>query len=269
MTKNEISEMEEKKNEILEMINKNDEFYQSDKFIDELIEDSEYFQKKGIENVIGFGIYDKELENKNRFYLYIKWKNNNNIDKSLTVLLMNPSNSFPKDIAEKKKYKPGFDQTIRNLINFANKQKYNQVEVLNTFSHIESNGKDAKKYYKTTYKGSCEDKLNYNIIEKIINNSKEVLVAYGSNIDEGLHNKYLELLKKIKKEKKEKKEKKDIKLYTYAQELTKNGRPRHLSLQSYNNVQNKRLYELKIVEDKYQVQSDRAEFSFISINNQL
>ncbi|MBO7555000.1 MAG: hypothetical protein J6T41_03415, partial [Neisseriaceae bacterium] len=99
--------------------------------------------------------------------------------------------------------------------------------------------------------------------EEIIKNSNELLLAYGSSIDNKLHNRYLELLKNIIKNKK------DIKLYTYAQELTKNGRPRHLSLQSYNNVQNKRLYELKIVEDKYQVQSDRAEFSFISINNQL
>lgn len=238
------------KEEILNIINqmrqdKNDEFSWS-----EPIEDK-YFQKKGIENVQGFGVYDKKLKIENRFCLYIKLGNsdkNNNTNKSLTVLLMNPSNTFPKDIAKQKKCKPGFDQTIRNLITFANEKEYNQIVVLNTFPYIESDSKEANKHYKDN-KNEKPNKLNKKFVEKIINNSKEVLVTYGSSIDNELHNRYLKLLKNIIKDKK------DIKLYTYAQELTKNGRPRHLSLQSYNNVQNKGLYELKIVEDKYQVQA--------------
>lgn len=232
---------------------KNDEFSWS-----EPIEDK-YFQKKGIENVRGFGVYgkkleienvqgfgvyDKKLEIENRFCLYIELENNNT-NKSLTVLLMNPSNTFPKDIAEKKSCKPGFDQTIRNLITFANEKEYNQIVVLNTFPYIESNSNTANKNCKN-------NELNKKFIEKIINNSKEVLVAYGSNIDEDLHNEYLELLKKIKKEKK------DIKLYTYTKNLTKNkNRPRHLSSRSYNRVkdEDKGLFKLEIVEDKYQIQA--------------
>lgn len=217
------------------------------------IKDIDYFKKQNINNITGYGIYEYEYdtEPKNRFCLYIKLGNsnkNNNTNKSLTVLLMNPSNTFPKDIAKQKKCKPGFDQTIRNLITFANEKEYNQIVVLNTFPYIESDSKKANKHYKDN-KNEKPNKLNKKFVEKIINNSKEVLVAYGSNIDEDLHNEYLELLKNIKKEKK------DIKLYTYASELTKgrSPRPRHFSQQSYNNIKNPALYELKIVE-KYQYQ---------------
>lgn len=270
------------KKEILNIINqvvkelkmtqdKNDEFSWS-----EPIEDK-YFQKKGIENVRGFGVYgkkleienvqgfgvyDKKLEIENRFCLYIELENsnkNNNTNKSLTVLLMNPSNTFPKNIAKQKKCKPGFDQTIRNLIEFlikivnqknANK-KYNQVVVLNTFPYIESNSNEANKNCKNNELNEIfinEEFINKEFIKEIINKSKEVLVAYGSCVKKELHKECLKLLK----------DRNDLTLYTYAKNLTKNkNRPRHLSPRSYNRVkdEDKGLFKLEIVEDKYQIQA--------------
>lgn len=241
------------KEEILNIINqvvkklkmtqdKNDEFSWS-----EPIEDK-YFQEKEIENVTGYGIYEYEYEYeydkkpKNRFCLYIKLGNsnkNNNTNKSLTVLLMNPSNTSPDK---------GFDQTIRNLIEFLIKivnqnnanEKYNQAVVLNTFPYINSNSNKANE--------NCKNNdLNKVFITEIINKSKEVLVAYGSCVKKELHEKYLDLLNKN-----------DLTLYTYAKNLTKNkNRPRHLSPRSYNRVkdEDKGLFKLEIVKNKYQIQA--------------
>ena len=218
-----------------------------------------YLKNKEIPDVKGYGVYDAKAEN--RYCLCIDIQNNSN--KSLTTLLMNPSNTFPTEIATMKGIKSRFDQTIRNLIRLAYKKGFAQVIVLNTFPFIEGNSAEANKYYKE-HKSEVSFIHNQNInakfIDTVFNNSTNLLVACGDNVNSELYSEYFEKIKKFKGKKQSK-----LTLYTYAQTkikdnkgkdinpLTIKKRPRHLSLQSESNrtlynraLQNNKLYELDI-----------------------
>jgi len=212
------------------------------------ITDEEYLNaKKNIYNVKGYGIYDSKVEN--RYCLFIELLNNKG-DKTLTTLLMNPSNTFPVDVINKKNVKSRFDQTIRNLIVLANALKYRQVIVLNTFSYIESNSKEANEYCKSNNFLKKDKELNSKFIREVLSSSTDILVACGDNVKSELYSEYFSIIKEIKDKKKEK-----ITLYTYTKELTSKQRPRHLSLQAPQNrtlynkaVESKKLYELVIAD---------------------
>lgn len=217
----------------------------------EPITDKEYLEEKGITNVEGHGIYDADAVN--RYCLCIDIPNSTN--KTLITLLMNPSNTFPPDIAKTKKTKKGqkvksrYDQTIRNLIRLAYVKGYSQIVVLNTFPFIEGNSTNANKY------AQKNKKLNSDFIEKVLNNSFEILVACGDNVKSDLYIEYFNIITGLKD---------NAKLYTYTRgnnklsALTKNSRPRHLSLQSKANrilyeiaLSNNELYELDIVNNHF------------------
>lgn len=234
------------KNDILNIINKLSKY----KFKwSEPITDNKYLEEKGIHDVKGYGIYDAKAEN--RYCLCIDIPNPPN--KSLTTLLMNPSKTFPTNIAEKRKIKSRFDQTIRNLIRLAGVNGFGQVIVLNTFPFIEGNSTEANKY------AHRNKKLNSDFIEKVLNDSTEILVACGDNVEEELYNEYFKIITNIKG---------NQILYTYTcgnnkfSGLTTKGRPRHLSLQSesnrvlYNNaLRNKKLFELDIEKNYFILKS--------------
>lgn len=205
----------------------------------EPITDNDYLEGKGISDVKGYGIYDAEAEN--RYCLCIDIPNNSN--KSLTTLLMNPSNTFPLEIAKTKGIKSRFDQTIRNLIRLASVKGYSQIVVLNTFPFIEGNSTEANKYAQNN------KQLNSDFIETVLNNSSEILVACGDNVKSGLYTEYFNIIAGLKD---------NVKLYTYTQSFTAKGRPRHLSLQSKANrilyeiaLSNNELYELDIVDNHF------------------
>lgn len=228
-----------KKDDILNLINS---IYKHQFEWSEPISDKKYLQKRGIPNVKGYGIYD--VNAKNRYCLCIDIQNHSR--KSLTVLLMNPSTTLPPNIAKRKNKKSRFDQTIRNLIRLAHAKDYSQVIILNTFPYIESDSKKANEYYKK-YKPF---EKNVEFVEKILANSRKVLIACGDKVETNLYDDYIKIIANIKGK---------TKLYTYTTEFTKIGkRPRHLSLQSEANrklyeiaLTNKELFELDIVDNNF------------------
>lgn len=218
--------------------------------------DDEYLNtKKEIYNVKGYGIYDSKIEN--RFCLLIDLPNNSGKD-NLTTLLMNPSNTFPADVDNKKNMKSRFDQTIRNLIVLANALNYRQTIVLNVFSYIEGNSKQANEYCDTNKSKKIFEqnkKLNFKFTEKILSDSTDILVACGDNVKPELYSEYFKIIKRIKDKQQDK-----VSLYTYTKELTSNHRPRHLSLQAPQNrilynqaVSDKKLYELEIADNEFKL----------------
>ncbi|MBR6098616.1 DUF1643 domain-containing protein [bacterium] len=223
-----------------------------------IIDDKYLNKKKYIYDVKGYGIYDSKAEN--RFCLLIELPNNKNKKGVLSTLLVNPANTFPADIVKKKNLKSRFDQTIRNLIVLANAIGYSQIIVINTFPYIESNSKVANEYYKKNKSNNEFFKLNFELVEKILNSSNEILVACGDSIDSNLYSDYFEIIKKIKKNNI------NTKLFTYAKQDTQdckalvNGKPRHLNLQAANNrkqynkaLADKKLCELDIIDNCFQL----------------
>ena len=184
------------------------------------IEDG-YFSKHEID-VKGYGIYENEDYTKPfncRYCLVIELAQNKS-GKILTVLLMNPSKTFPAHNTENGK----FDQTIRNLIILGNKLNYSHIIVLNAFAVIQGNSKTATEYYKSSYRNSPTDKLNRTFINKLLKNDnfKDLLLACGDKIDSELYSFYVDIIREN-----------DVTPWGYS--LTKKQRPRHLSLQSFQN----------------------------------
>ena len=204
----------------------------------------DYFKRKRLNIVAdGYGIYDlKDKKATHRYCLLVDIKDKT--DKTIFALLMNPSNTFAKGLNGTKKSK--FDQTIRNIIKFVSDFGYGHLIVLNAFSLICGNGKSAKEKKKKN-KNSQEEKLNREFIENILKTdiSKELLVACGDGVPADLYEYYFDLIEKNAN---------NLKILTYAKELTKNHRPRHFSLQSSKNREfyNKReLYELEIKDNEF------------------
>ena len=196
----------------------------------ETIENTIAFRKKEkgeIENkieVYGFGIYEgnKCTKGGNRYYLEFNLKNNEiDSQKTMYVLLMNPSNTFPKK---------SIDSTIQNVIRVAYASKeFKKVVILNSFSKICGNGEEAKKYFKRLGNESNHkdvhvqfEKKNKDFVTTILNDVDEILIACGNGVLEEQYQDYLSQLK-------------DKKIWTYSNSLTSNSRPRHLSIQHPEN----------------------------------
>lgn len=196
----------------------------------ETIENTIAFRKKEkgeIENkieVCGFGIYEENqcIKGGHRYYLEFKLKNSEvDSSKTMYVLLMNPSNTFPKK---------SIDSTIQNVIRVAYASKeFKKVVILNSFSKICGNGEEAKKYFKQLENESNHkdvhvqfEKKNKNFVTTILNDVDEILIACGDGVLEEQYQDYLSQLK-------------DKKIWTYSNSLTLNSRPRHLSIRSSEN----------------------------------
>ena len=175
-------------------------------------------EKGEIENkieVCGFGIYEENKCKKggNRYYLEFNLKNNEiDSQKTMYVLLMNPSNTFPDK---------NIDSTIQNVIRVAYALKeFKKVVILNSFSKICGNGEEAKKYFKN--KNVKLEEKNEKLVINFLESVDEILIACGDGVSEEQYQSYLTQLK-------------DKKIWTYANSLTLNSRPRHLSIQHSEN----------------------------------
>lgn len=187
----------------------------------ETIKNTIAFRKKEkgeIENkieVCGFGIYEENKCTKggHRYYLEFNLENNEiNSQKTMYVLLMNPSNTFPDK---------SIDSTIQNVIRVAYALKeFKKVVILNSFSKICGNGEEAKKYFKN--KNVKLEEKNEKIVMNFLESVDEILIACGDGVSEEQYQSYLTQLK-------------DKKIWTYANSLTLNSRPRHLSIQHSEN----------------------------------
>lgn len=187
----------------------------------ETIKNTIAFRKKEkgeIENkieVCGFGIYEENKCTKggHRYYLEFNLENNEiNSQKTMYVLLMNPSNTFPQK---------SIDSTIQNVIRVAYALKeFKKVVILNSFSKICGNGEEAKKYFKN--KNVKLEEKNEKLVINFLESVDEILIACGDGVSEEQYQSYLTQLK-------------DKKIWTYANSLTLNSRPRHLSIQHSEN----------------------------------
>lgn len=187
----------------------------------ETIKNTIAFRKKEkgeIENkieVCGFGIYEENKCTKggHRYYLEFNLENNEiNSQKTMYVLLMNPSNTFPPK---------SIDSTIQNVIRVAYALKeFKKVVILNSFSKICGNGEEAKKYFKN--KNAKLEEKNEKLVINFLESVDEILIACGDGVSEEQYQSYLTQLK-------------DKKIWTYANSLTLNSRPRHLSIQHSEN----------------------------------
>lgn len=187
----------------------------------ETIKNTIAFRKKEkgeIENkieVCGFGIYEENKCTKggHRYYLEFNLENNEiNSQKTMYVLLMNPSNTFPQK---------SIDSTIQNVIRVAYALKeFKKVVILNSFSKICGNGEEAKKYFKN--KNVKLEEKNEKLVINFLESVDEILIACGDGVSEEQYQSYLTQLK-------------DKKIWTYANSLTLNSRPRHLSIRSSEN----------------------------------
>lgn len=189
--------------------------------------------------VNGFGVCDgKDNFEKGSYRYYLEFNNDNNkSNKSLTVLLMNPSDKTYPD--------KHIDNTIKNALRIGFVEKYSKVIILNSFAKICGNGSEAETYYNTMSK---DDKLiedeNKKFVEEILKNADDILFACGSKVSEELYQNYLTILKISNK-----------KIWSYAKDRTKyKNRPRHLSTQSPKNrtrfnefLKKPTKYELKII----------------------
>lgn len=187
----------------------------------ETIKNTIAFRKKEkgeIENkieVCGFGIYEENKCTKggHRYYLEFNLENNEiNSQKTMYVLLMNPSNTFPQK---------SIDSTIQNVIRVAYALKeFKKVVILNSFSKICGNGEEAKKYFKN--KNVKLEEKNEKLVINFLESVDEILIACGDGVSGEQYQSYLTQLK-------------DKKIWTYANSLTLNSRPRHLSIRSSEN----------------------------------
>ena len=213
----------------------------------ETIKNTIAFRKKEkgeIENkieVCGFGIYEENKCTKggHRYYLEFNLENNEiNSQKTMYVLLMNPSNTFPPK---------RIDSTIQNVIRVAYALKeFKKVVILNSFSKICGNGEEAKKYFKN--KNVKLEEKNEKLVINFLESVDEILIACGDGVSEEQYQSYLTQLK-------------DKKIWTYANSLTLNSRPRHLSIRSSEN--RNQFYEfIKNPQKKYLIiKEDNEKFS--------
>ena len=162
------------------------------------------FKNRPVDNEIYTKFYDCHLF---RYLLNCKIEEKDK-EKSITVILLNPS--FADEY--------GLDRTLFNVKKFLKEQtNYSEFNVLNIFPIRTPNSKNLtekmRKYKKLQEK-------NNEFIKKVISESNDVLIAWGSKYHKNAKW-ILDLLK-------------DKAVYTYC--INKDGSPRHFSPQAYNNA---------------------------------
>lgn len=190
--------------------------------------------------VNGFGVCENSKFEKGSYRYYLEFNiDNNKSNKSLTVLLMNPSDKTYPD--------KHIDNTIKNALRIGFVEKYSKVIILNSFAKICGNGSEAETYYNNmTDNDKCIEDENKKFVEEILKNAEDILFACGGKVLEELYQNYLTILKNSNK-----------KIWSYATDRTKSkNRPRHLSTQSPENrtrfnefIKKPTKYELKIIDN--------------------
>ncbi len=151
-------------------------------------------------NVVGWGLYNTQSNELHRYYLYIKLKGNDT-DKILTVLMLNPSNTFP----DREKNTLGeFDATVSNVIKIAQETKYSALEVINLFSYIEGDSKKVtkKEYFTQKNKYYEINKTNNSFLKNLLNSIENpILIAWGEKFKNTTRHKQVKELIEILKTK--------------------------------------------------------------------
>lgn len=194
------------------------------KFIDDVtIDETDERYKNYCQDCEGQNL--RKFRNKSLFRLSLKCIINDKGKEKITVILMNPS--FADEY--------GLDATLNNVKTFLSglkKDNYSEFEVLNIFPIRTPNSKDLlpllEKYdSKRQYRNQNEE----HIIEAL-KNSNKVLVAWGDK-----YHKEAQWIFEYLQEGK-----------IYAYHLNKSGSPTHFSPQTYNRVENKKLFPVKIIQ---------------------
>ncbi len=126
--------------------------------------------------VKGFAYYDCETPKAKsdcyRYYLELEMNNPKN-NKTLVVLMLNPSNTFPAMNGKKSTV----DGTVKNAVRIAYKAGYSKVIILNSFNYIDGNSLTAIKSMKQT-----SNDTNTTIILNVLKEHKELMIAWGTKV---------------------------------------------------------------------------------------
>lgn len=117
--------------------------------------------------------------------------------KTLVVLMLNPSNTFP----EMNGKKSTIDGTVKNAVRISYKAGYSKAIILNSFNFIDGNSLTAIK----AAKQSSND-INTQIISNVLTEHKDLMIAWGTKIRQKDKNIILSSIDKIT----------DLKIYAYA-----------------------------------------------------
>ena len=151
--------------------------------------------------VNGFAYYDCETPKAKsdcyRYDLELEMNNPKN-NKTLVVLMLNPSNTFP----EMNGKKSTVDGTVKNAVRIAYKAGYSKVIILNSFNYIDGNSLTA---IKTTKQSSTE--INTKIISNVLTEHKDLMIALGTKVRQKDKNSILSSIWDIVT---------DLKIYAYA-----------------------------------------------------
>lgn len=127
-------------------------------------------------NVNGFAYYNcenpKAKTDCRRYYLELDIEKAEQ-NKTLVVLMFNPSNTFP----EMNGKKSTIDGTVKNAVRIAYKVGYSKVIILNSFNFIDGNNITAMKSAKET-----TDEVNAQIISYVLTEHKDLMIAWGTKV---------------------------------------------------------------------------------------
>lgn len=127
-------------------------------------------------NVNGFAYYNCENPKAKtdccRYYLELNIEKAEQ-NKTLVVLMLNPSNTFP----EMNGKKSTIDGTVKNTIRIAYKAGYSKVIILNTFNFIDGNSITAMKSAKET-----SNEISIRIISNVLTEHKDLMIAWGTKV---------------------------------------------------------------------------------------
>lgn len=125
-------------------------------------------------DVKGFAYYNcenpKAKSDCYRYYLELEINNSN---KTLVVLMLNPSNTFP----EMNGKKSTVDGTVKNAVRIAYKAGYSKVIILNSFNYIDGNSLTAIKSASQT-----SNDINTKIISNVLIEHKDLMIAWGTKV---------------------------------------------------------------------------------------
>lgn len=128
-----------------------------------------------------------------RYYLELDiTKPNSNLeeDKTLAVMMLNPSNTFPEMSGEKSK----IDGTVKNAIRIACKAGYSKVIILNSFNYINA---DSTSALKTTDKTSND--ISIEILKNVLSAHKDLMMAWGAKVRPSDKNNILSVIYELNK----------------------------------------------------------------------
>jgi hypothetical protein len=94
-------------------------------------------------------------------------------EKTLVVLMLNPSNTFPEANGKKSTV----DATVKNAVRITYKAGYSKVIILNSFNFIDGNSITAMKSAK-----EASNDVNTKIITNVLAQHKDLMIAWGTKV---------------------------------------------------------------------------------------